>query len=363
MISKIPRNTTPFAMTLAILFSLQGSFLLAADTEEASSKPAKLFESENNLSVTITTQWQDLERDEKYQGTYPATIEYTDENGQPVKLPLTVERRGVKRQETCDFPPIKLRFEKEAVKGTLFRGQKSLKMVTHCERATRFEQYFMIEMLAYRMYNVITDYSFRVRPLSITYTDSESGRSDDARFAFLIEDDSDVAKRHDLKKLEIPKIGPSRLDKPLTSEFALFQYMIGNVDWAALSGPDPQECCHNVKLIAPRPLEKGDIIYPIPYDFDSSGIVNAPYAAPPAGLPIRKVTQRLYRGYCLHNETMPAARQNFLAHEAAILAVLDQEERLNSSTRNKARKYLDRFFDIIKDDKYWNKQIMAKCRK
>lgn len=358
-------TTRRFSRTLhpALILAF-GTFLTSAlSAAEDGPKPEKLFESEETLKVRISAPWRDVERNEKYQGTYPATIEFTDSNGAKMQLPLTVERRGVKRQQTCDFPPIKLRFEKDDVKGTLFRGQKSLKMVTHCEASKRFEQYYMLEMLIYRMYSLITDYSFKVRPLSITYADSESGRSDEDRFAFLIEDDSDVAKRNGLKKLEIPRVGPSRLDQTLTSEFSLFQYMIGNVDWAALSGPDPKECCHNVKLIAPRPLEDNDIIFPIPYDFDSAGLVDAPYAAPPNGLPIRSVTQRLYRGYCITNPTMPAAREKFLANETAILNVLKTQPGLRSSTQKKAERYLERFFDTLRNDKEWEKQIISKCRK
>ena len=86
-------------------------------------------------------------------------------------------------------------------------------------------------MLAYRMYNVITDKSFRVRPLKVTYIDSATGKSDDTHFAFLIEDDSDVAKRNDLKKLNIPKVKLSQLSPDIISDFSLFQLQIGNVDW------------------------------------------------------------------------------------------------------------------------------------
>ncbi|MDX1397911.1 MAG: hypothetical protein R3204_05230, partial [Oceanospirillum sp.] len=63
-----------------------------------------------------------------------------------VVLDLTVERRGIKRQDACRFPPIRLRFEKDVVKGTAFRGEKSLKMVTHCEKSDRFDQYYILEM-------------------------------------------------------------------------------------------------------------------------------------------------------------------------------------------------------------------------
>jgi hypothetical protein len=267
------------------------------------------------------------------------------------------------RQRVCDFPPIKLRFEKEKVKGTTFRGQKSVKMVTHCKRPARFEQYYILEMLAYRMYNLITDYSFRVRPLNVNYVDSKTGKTNESKFAFLIEDDSDVAKRNGLKKLEIPKIRPSQLEPKVTSEFSLFQYMIANVDWAALSGPDPKECCHNVKPIAPRPLTPQDKIYPIPYDFDSAGMVDTHYAAPAQGLPIRSVTQRLFRGYCRQNSTLEDARKHILAQEAAIMALISDESRLNENTKKKTTKYIGKFFKTIKDPDDFERLIVKKCRK
>ena len=245
----------------------------------------------------------------------------------------------------------------------MFRGQSNLKMVTHCQRGSRIEQYYVLEMLAYRMYNLITDYSFRVRDLNVTYVDSTSGKTDEGRFAFLIEDDSDVAKRHDLKKLNVSSIKLSQLQPGITSELSIFQYMIGNVDWAALAGPEPGACCHNVKLIGPEPLKSGDKAYPIPYDFDSSGLVNAHYAAPPAGIPIRSVTQRIYRGYCVDNASLETARQDFIEQESAMYALFENEELLFSNTRKKALKYTQKFYKTIKDTRDFDKQIIRKCRK
>ncbi len=326
-------------------------------------KPHKLFDRDETLNVTLTGPWRDIVRDEKNQDPYPATIGFTDELGNKMTLDTTAARRGITRQRVCDFPPIKLRFEKETVKGTTFRGQKSLKMVTHCKRSNSYEQYFLLEMLAYKMYNLLTDYSFRVRPLNVTYVDSENGKKIENRFGFLIEDDSDVAKRHDLKKLNIPKIKVSRLEPGITSQFSLFQYMIGNVDWAALSGPNPTECCHNTKLIGPEPFQANDLAYPIPYDFDSAGMIDAPYAAPPNGLPIKTVKQRLYRGYCRTNDTLEAARQITLEQESAIYALIENESRLTSSRGKKATRYMKKFFKTIKDDDDFDKYVIRKCRK
>jgi len=363
------KNVSPINSLLAaaLLCLLSPSFAAAQDPaaedeDDGSPKPAKLFDLEDTFAVTIKAPWNDIERDERNQDPYPATIEYTDELGNAVSLPLTVERRGIKRQEVCDFPPIKLVFDKETVKGTTFRGQKSIKMVTHCKKASKYEQYYIVEMLIYGMYRQLTDYSFRVRPLSVTYYDSERDRADDPKFAFLIEDDSDVAKRHDMKKLRIPRANHTQFEPHLTSIFGLFQYMIGNVDWAAVRGPDPEECCHNVKLIAKEPREEGDWIYPVPYDFDSAGLVDAEYAAPPDGLPIRKVTQRLYRGFCWQDDTLDEARDLFVEKKGAILGVIASESRLDSRSRRDVEDFIADFYEIIGDPKKFEKEVRSECR-
>lgn len=357
------KNVRPGPAHLALLLVtglLSATLCAQEDTEK--DKVPKLFSSEDTLPVSIAAPWRDVERNQDFKGAYPARLSYVDDSGNTVSLEATVERRGVKRQEICDFPPIRIRFDKEVVKGSTFRGQDSLKMVTHCDKASKYDQYYILEMLAYRIYNRLTDYSFRVRPLEVTYVDSERDKAIDTRFAFLIEDDSDVAKRHDLKKLRIPKANPRKLEPSVNSLMSLYQFMIGNVDWAALRGPDPEECCHNVKLIGPEPLTDDDFIIPLPYDFDSAGLVNAPYAAPPDGLPIKKVTQRLYRGLCMNNDTLESARQQIVGQKAAIMALIEGDERLNSSSKSKASRYLGDFFEIAEDPKNFDKYVISKCR-
>lgn len=329
--------------------------------EEGSSKPAKLFSTTETLEVTMSAPWKTIVRKKNDKRAYPAKIEFTDSLGNKNTLDLTVERRGITRQTVCRFPPIKLRFDKETVKGTTFRGQKSVKMVTHCDKGTKWEQYYVLEMLAYKFYNLITDFSFKIRPLSISYVDSEEGDVQDPQFAFLIEDDSDVAKRNGQDKLDITKTSSRKLDPVEASNLSLFQFQIGNLDYSAMSGPDPDKCCHNAKLIGLDP-ENGPI-YPIPYDFDSSGLVNAHYAAPPANLPVDVVMQRLYRGFCRHNDTLPAARQRFIENEQEVFALIDGEAKLTGSSKKKASKYLRQFYDIMKDDKKFERKIIKKCRK
>jgi len=346
---------------LLFIFLLSGAPAFAAEEADKAPKPAKLFSTTETLAVTMTAPWQDIEKKDDFQGAYPGTIEFTDDLGNRNRFEMTAERRGITRQKVCRYPPIKLRFTKETVKGTTFRGEKSLKMVTHCNKGSIFVQYYVLEMLAYRMYNLITDFSFRVRPLSVTYIDSDSGKENGPEFAFLIEDDSDLAKRNDQVKLDIPKTIPRRLDPQEASNLALFQFMISNLDWAATSGPSTKECCHNAKLIGHDP--ENDPVFAVPYDFDSAGIVDAKYAAPPQGLPVQRTTQRLYRGFCIHNPTIPAARQRFLDQERAIYALVENEDRLTGSSKKKTLKFLGRFFDILKDEKDFQDEIIEQCRK
>jgi hypothetical protein len=247
----------------------------------------------------------------------------TDRAGETRSVSLTVERRGISRQRVCKFPPIRLRFDKESVKGTVFEGEGALKLVTHCAKGGRWKSYYVLEMLAYRIYNLITDYSFRVRPL-----------------------------------LEIEKTHPSRLDATTTSRMALFQFLIGNLDWSALVGPE--NCCHNAKLIGP---ESGETpFFPIPYDFDSSGFVDAHYAVPPDRLGVRSVTDRYFRGYCTHNRTLPASRQLILDREEEIMALVRDEIRLGERIRNKTLDYLEEFFEVLEDDDEWVDDIVSRCR-
>jgi hypothetical protein len=348
---------------LVLLAGLAWSGGAAIAQEAADGKPAKLFSTETALEVTMTAPWGEIEKKKKVEDPYPAKLEYLDENGQTVQLDMTVARRGKSRQVACDFPPIRLRFDKETVKGTLFRGQESLKLTTHCQSSDKYDQYYVMEMLIYRMYNLFTEMSFRTRRLQVTYIDSKNSKTVDERFAFVIEDDSDVAKRNGLKKIRVPSIKPALLHPETSALVGLFEYMIGNVDWASLRGVDPAECCHNIKLMGPDPLVEGPVIIAVPYDFDAAGLVDTPYAAPNEGLPIKKVTQRLYRGFCRHNELLEAARQQTLAQEAAVRALIENEALLFPNSKKEALKYLDDYFETAKDPKKFQKEVIENCRK
>ena len=324
-------------------------------------KPPKLFEETSEMQVTLAGPWRRIKRNIEDDALYPAKLTDTATDGTQKTFDLEVAPRGLTRRlRVCDFPPLKLHFDKNLTKGTEFRGNKSWKLVTYCDTHSKYEQYYVKEFLAYRIYNLITDYSFRVRPMMITYIDSDRAKDSLTRFGFLIEDLDEVADRNDLKKLELEQISHKHLDATEISKFSLFQYLIGNLDWSAFDSPGDEDCCHNSKLIG---KDKETIPkYGVPYDFDSSGLVDAHYALPPDGLGVRNIRQRLYRGYCFANDQLPRAVALFNERKTDILALFRNNRHLNDKTRKKAINYIEDFYEIINDPKQFEKQIIGRCR-
>jgi hypothetical protein len=331
----------------------------AADGRKKGEHP--LFQAPSPLVVTLRAPWPDVLKPGAAPKPYPAVLGYTDAQGQAHALEATVETRGITRRRLCHFPPLRLRFAKGTTAGSEFAGQDSLKMVTHCDNAASFKPYYVQELLAYRIYNLVTDKSFRARPLEVTYLDPQGGKPNGPRFAFLIEDVGDMAKRNGLEPDPRARFRPSDYDSLALSRFMLFQYLLGNTDWDVLSGPRPDECCHNVRVVGAPDAAGGRI--PVPYDFDSSGMIGAKYAAPHASLPIKDVRTRLYRGLCTHNDTLEAARKEYQGLRGAIFALVQDEARLDPQRRKALANYLEGFYATLDDDARFASEITAKCRK
>ena len=351
-------KNTVAAMLIALLSAAYPAWAAGADSTHP--RPGKLFATDAALSLTLTAPWRDFMRNKSTKKPYPGTLEYIDEAGAKHAVPVTFQARGINRLKVCQLPPIKLIFDKQAVEGTPFRGNKSLKLVTHCGGSEQWEQYTIKEMLAYHIYTLVTERSFKVRAASVTYVDNAGHSSDGPHFGFLIEEDSAMAKRNDLRKLEVASLPLEKLELLEASRFALFEYLLGNTDFAQLTGPSADRCCHNVVLISADPQSK---VYAVPYDFDSSGLVDAIYAVPSPILHISSNRERVFRGFCANNATLETARGELLRLEPRILELAHTDDRLAERNRKAASDYLAQGFDVLRDDGKFAREVMAKCRK
>ncbi|MBB1471960.1 MULTISPECIES: hypothetical protein [unclassified Luteimonas] len=313
------------------------------------------------MTLTLQVPWSELLRTKNEKRRYPAVLGYVDGAGSEHRIEATVETRGLTRLRICRFPPLMIRFARHAALGTDFAGQRTLKLVTHCRPGAVAEQYYVQELLAYRIFNHVTEHSFRVRPLRITYEDASGGESHGTRFAFLIEDLDAVAKRNGYRRSPRAQFAQGDFDPLALTRFMLFQYLIGNTDWEVLSGPEKDACCHNVRILVPADAP-GPMVA-VPYDFDASGLVDASYAVPNERLPIRSVTQRLYRGFCLHNDALGPVRREFLAKRDAIFALVRSEDRLSGDRKQATIDYFEAFFATLDSDARFAREISGRCRR
>lgn len=334
--------------------------LLLSTSSEARDSARPLFESDSTLDVTLEAPWSELVRSKDRERRDLAILGVTDGSGRAHRLEATVEVRGLTRLQLCGFPPLRIRMARNAADGSVFAGQRELKMVTHCRSGNVYEQYYVQELLAYRIYNLVTPHSFRVRSLTITYLDTRGGAPDGPHFAFLIEDVGDMARRNGHKRSSKVEFAPGDFDPALMTRFMLFQYLIGNTDFEVLSGPRKDACCHNVRVTG---APDGSALVAVPYDLDSAGMIDASYAAPLQRLPIKSVTDRLFRGFCSHNEQLEPVRAEFLGNRDAILALVHAEGRLSAARKRETLRYFEAFFTTLGSKATFAREVSGKCRR
>ncbi len=317
-----------------------------------------LFQSDERLHVRIEAPITTLMRERPDKEELDGTLSYIDDTGREIVLEVEIRTRGnYRRQERiCPFAPVRLDFDKGEVGGTLFRRQNRLKLVTHCRNATRFEQAAIREYLVYRMFNRLTDQSYRVRPLTITYVDTDDDGRENTRFGFLIESRKRFGARTGWSVFDTESVDVAELDPRYASLVAVFQYFAGNTDYSMIRGADGENCCHNTNL-----FKDGSAAMAVPYDFDMSGLVDASYASPNPRLGLRSNRDRLYRGRCSHAAALDETLALFVARREALYALIDDEIELTSGSRNGMTRFLNHFYKTLDNPRAIDREFRRTC--
>lgn len=321
---------------------------LALSGPAAAAAPTPLFASDDMIRITITGSLRALSGERGRQsGAQAGSLALA--GAAPETHAIRLSARGLTRRQRdiCQFPPLRVEFAQPPAAGSLFAGQRRLKLVTHCRDSASFQKHVLTEYAAYRLYNRLTPMSYRVRLAAIDYVD-ENGRSLGTRPGFFIEDVDDVAARNGAREAGVgDRIAPSRLEPEAGGRLAMFQYMIGNLDWSMIAGPEGDGCCHNSRLIAPA---GGTALVPVPYDFDFSGLVDAPYAVPPDAIRVSSVRVRRYQGFCRHNAEARSFAVDLRGRRGEIEAEIGAVPGLDRRAAASAIAYLGGFFDRIATD-------------
>ena len=339
--------------------AVAGALALSAAYGQEAGGPDRLFLDDHVLDVQIVAPIESLVKERSTEDYVAGKLSYSDDGGDLVELDIGVRTRGRFRRkpETCQFPPLRLNFKKSQVKGTLFAKQNKLKLVTHCKTGSYvLEQAVLSEYLAYRILNVLTDKSFNARLARVRYSDTLSGETFEG-LGILIEHKNRLGKRLGRPPVSIEKTSVSSLDPDHLNLTSVFQYLIGNTDFSPIAGAPGTECCHNYTLFG----EEAGPYYSIPYDFDMSGLVSAPYANPNPKLRLDSVRERLYRGRCVNNELLPNTFEQFHAARESIEELIRSQPELSRRTRDDALRYVKGFYKTISKPKSVERHFIRKC--
>ena len=314
------------------------------------------FESDEILKLVLAADLKTLKWDiGDNPGYHPATISYMSPDNIPISIEVKVKTRGNfrKKRLNCNFPPLKLNLPKKNSINTIFAGQDKLKMVIHCQDKRKiYEQYLLQEYLIYKIYNLFTEMSFRVRLALITYVDTKGKYKPITKYAFFIEDEDTMAVRNGCRITKIKNLPQTKTNQQKMTLFYVFQYFIGNTDWSV-------SALHNVKLIQLDNFYGPPIA--VPYDFDFSGVINPHYALPDPILPISSITERLFRS-CRTSKELASIFAHFIEYKDEIYALYKNLSPLEEKYINKALKYYDKFYEIINNPKAVKKKFSIYCK-
>jgi hypothetical protein len=272
-----------------------------------------------------------------------------------------MKTRGKFRLETCYFPPLTLKFQKADIKGTLIEGNKGVKLVVPCKTASSASDLVVREFLCYKLYEIITPFSLKTRLVNLDFTEEQKKKERNFQLKGMFIENADVAAKRLHGKIANPSLRamPNILNDTVDLQMSLFQYMISNTDWSSMYQ-------HNVKLLQRGPK---DLFVPITYDFDMSGIVDAPYSVVSETSEgeigdQQTVKDRLYRGWCRNDDVTDFVRKDFISKEDKMMASIDPfKDQLPAKEFTWIKSYLHDFFKTLKDDNSFRKLIASQCRK
>ncbi len=343
----------PRALSLTAALLLVGMGV-APGRLSAQEGPPPLFSTTEPIEFTLEIDLSQIPKDRKSENPErPGRVLGVDAAGEPFELTVQVRTRGNFRlkRSTCRFPPLRLNFKKKEVAGTPFGGYDKIKLVTHCNNGDSWEQSILKEYLAYRIYGVLTEMSFGTRLARITYVDSSGSMAPIERWGFLIEPKDAVAERMGGKDMEaMGKLHPGIYDAEQATLFSLFQMLIGNTDWSVME-------FHN--MIPVFVDQKG--YFPVPYDFDWAGMVDAPYAEPAEILNTNSVKERVYRGFCWDTPMEPIY-DRILSHQEEITELIAAQEELQENEASDLDSYLGQFFRVLDSEGLRSREIESECR-
>lgn len=336
-------SRTPAFFLFLLIFLSSYSIRISAKAKRGNSNPSssgyndRLFESDDILTLTILSDFASMMKDRGEDRSYhKGELYYLNPGNDTVRRKVRLKTRGNFRRdpENCKYPPIMVKFGKENSLDSLFTNQSKLKLVTQCQK----ENYVLLEYLAYRFYNLLSSYSYRVRLAQITYKDMESKETYFTRYAFFIESETDMTTRINAEIYK-PNVVQYYLNRENAITMAMFQYLIGNNDWYVTSK-------HNNSILK---LNETKELITVPYDFDWSMLVNANYTKPEGVSDSFFKNRRVYKGLCLEPEELKNQQELFDSKKDGFVDLVEGLKDLSKKGKQQSIGRIDSFYKLINE--------------
>ena len=346
-------------VTLATPLHAQADKAAGAKKEKKEPKDPKpekevplFFRSEAPLAMTLTTNIKQIRKDRGEEAPWRwASLTY-DSAGKPAQMPLKIRTRGIWRLRNCNFPPIRFNFSDKATKSTLFDDLEQPKLVSFCRDTDPFEQYILQEYQLYRIYQLLTTVSHRVRLAKLAYVDSASSKREAERYAIIVEDPQQLANRNLARIIKVKGASVSDLEAKELALAYMFEYLIGNLDFS-FNG------LHNTELLA---TTDGRML-PVAYDFDFAGAVNTSYATPPENYGVPNVRTRKFMASCELRPEFAGAHAVLQETTDAIYALYHDEigTLMNPNVVRETLEYFDDFYRDVRTPNDAKRNIFDRC--
>lgn len=272
-----------------------------------------------------------MKRSDEY---FPATFSHQGENWD-----AKVKVRGRYRRRVCDFPPLKLKLNKDMLEAAGLQRHNKFKLVTHCSDNFDNADNVLREHLAYELYNLMTGEGYRTQLVQVTYRNAATGETT-KRFGIIIEDTTEMAHANGGEECEdCYNIDYNRYESGNPEQVALFQYMIGNSDYGFTTP-------RNIKHVQ---QQAGGAFKVVPYDFDFSGLVDSEYAIPNPNLNQTSIKERIFVWDFAQAPQLDNTIAQFLAKENEAMDLVANFPHLSRGSKRQITKYLDVFFTSLRD--------------
>ena len=294
------------------------------------------FDSEKPLDIILRFDIIEFSRTKNKPEYKDATLTLKINDQDTLTQQVKIKARGEMRRNYCSLPPIMLKFKGNDKKPAPIHSNGTLKLVTQCSKSASFESYVFKEYLAYKLFNLVTSYSFKTRLVRIHYVDINKPKKSFTTYGFLIENTEDMAKRNHAVVLKSITLQASQMNSQDMARVAVFNYMIGNTDWSVTSQ-------HNVKILKSAEVISDKAI-PVTYDFDYAGFVSTVYSAPSKDIPIKTVQERYYQGICISDEELNPVIEEFHALKDQFLGTIKESEYLSNADKKWGEAYINSFY-------------------